>query len=411
MKKKLSIITILMVVASVSAQSITPPKHIVGFRGGLRWNDMRLNYDGYEDYNHNYVYGYSAGIYSRHQLSGNWSLRTDIIYTKRGINLKWSDIRYTIDAQYIDIRLPLQYNLHPISWKASPYLYIGPSLDVAYSGKITYKSSLTPKTSVALNKNNFNTYDIGILGGIGIDIPIQIGTLLACQLSFEVGVDIGLINTFSDDELEGDAPVANPEFANIMNYESRKNWGLETAVGISIPILSGQHVLARPQKEPKESTTVVMEKQDNPTRTPKEKTTWVKQECYSIDDVMEMSTKGYDICGLRICFFDIQFDFNSSELTMASRKKLEPVADLLSSHPKMTVVINGHTDDVGKDEYNNTLSLKRAKSVANYLISNGVNPSRVTYNGYGKQYPIDNNTTAEGRQRNRRVEIEFGCAN
>ena len=73
----------------------------------------------------------------------------------------------------------------------------------------------------------------------------------------------------------------------------------------------------------------------------------------------------------------------------------------------MVIQINGHTDNVGTDEYNQKLSVNRAKSVYNYLVSNGVPEKRISSKGFGSTMPIDDNETDSGRARNRRVEIEI----
>jgi OOP family OmpA-OmpF porin len=73
----------------------------------------------------------------------------------------------------------------------------------------------------------------------------------------------------------------------------------------------------------------------------------------------------------------------------------------------MKVRIAGHTDSRGSDEYNQRLSEARAKSVCEYLISRGISADRLSYIGYGESRPIDTNDTEEGRQNNRRVELEI----
>ena len=75
--------------------------------------------------------------------------------------------------------------------------------------------------------------------------------------------------------------------------------------------------------------------------------------------------------------------------------------------PNVSVKIEGHTDNVGSKEYNQKLSERRAKSVANYLIDKGVEKERVTTEGFGFSKPIASNKTAEGRAKNRRTEIKF----
>ena len=78
---------------------------------------------------------------------------------------------------------------------------------------------------------------------------------------------------------------------------------------------------------------------------------------------------------------------------------------MFKEYPETNILVVGHTDDVGAEEYNMTLSKNRANSVTNYLISKGIVSSRLTTNWYGELQPMHDNTTAEGRAKNRRVNI------
>lgn len=412
MKKLFAIIIVVFFAFHCFAQTDNDDDHLLGIRGGYRMFKMVFTYEGYDEYKDSWTNGTSFGLYSRHRLKDNLFLRGDLVFTKRGVSLKWDDVKYKIDANYFDIRLPFQYVFQSEGWGVNPYIYAGPSIDFASSGEITYKSNFTSKVSEDLNKNNFASLDIGLLAGIGLDIPITISSLV-CRLSIEAGIDLGLLNTFSSEELDGDADVANPELSNEKNYETRKNRGFEAAVAFSIPIVETvgkvSSRIKKRQAQRQQTQTVLVEQPVKEETVVEEKPEWVEQECYSIEDIAKMADKGNDICGLRICFFDIQFNYNSASLDTKSLKKLEPVAELIKKHSELTVTINGHTDSIGSEQYNKELSVKRAKSVADYLISKGAPESRVKYYGFGLKYPIDSNKTKQGRQRNRRVEIEFSC--
>lgn len=101
----------------------------------------------------------------------------------------------------------------------------------------------------------------------------------------------------------------------------------------------------------------------------------------------------------------ILFDFDSAELRPEARRNLEALARSLQNYPNTDVVIIGHTDSVGSEEYNQQLSLRRAEAAANYLVQLGVARSRIRTMGRGETDPIADNSTPEGRQRNRRVEV------
>ncbi|MSQ67703.1 MAG: OmpA family protein [Gammaproteobacteria bacterium] len=100
------------------------------------------------------------------------------------------------------------------------------------------------------------------------------------------------------------------------------------------------------------------------------------------------------------------FAFNSAALTDAGKVRLDDAARLLIEHGALVVEVAGHTDSVGSLAYNQKLSERRAKSVAVYLESKGVDPAHLApVVGYGKTKPVATNDTAEGRAQNRRVEL------
>lgn len=102
---------------------------------------------------------------------------------------------------------------------------------------------------------------------------------------------------------------------------------------------------------------------------------------------------------------NILFVSGSAKLQKSSYKGLDEVAKILNENPEMELNIDGHTDNVGKDEMNQTLSDNRAATVKNYFISKGIAEGRIKSAGHGEQEPIADNKTAAGRQKNRRVEL------
>ncbi|HKR67192.1 MAG TPA: OmpA family protein [Thermoanaerobaculia bacterium] len=104
---------------------------------------------------------------------------------------------------------------------------------------------------------------------------------------------------------------------------------------------------------------------------------------------------------------DILFDYNSSALRPASRTTLDELATNFRQYPDNRIIVEGHTDSTGKEEYNQKLSEQRAANVADYLIDRGVAASSITVYGYGEMRPKSSNDTPEGRQLNRRVEIHI----
>ena len=99
------------------------------------------------------------------------------------------------------------------------------------------------------------------------------------------------------------------------------------------------------------------------------------------------------------------FGFDSYALTATTRENLSEMADILNKYPDTDITVDGHTDSVGSEEYNQQLSERRANSVADYLAAQGVSRSRITTHGYGETRPVATNETDAGRAQNRRVEV------
>ncbi len=102
---------------------------------------------------------------------------------------------------------------------------------------------------------------------------------------------------------------------------------------------------------------------------------------------------------------NVTFDFDSASLNPEFFEVLDSVALVLEEFDQTVLVIDGHTDSTGSRSYNLRLSEQRADTVGRYLISRGVSPARVATYGYGPDYPVAGNDTAEGRAMNRRVEL------
>jgi outer membrane protein OmpA-like peptidoglycan-associated protein len=102
---------------------------------------------------------------------------------------------------------------------------------------------------------------------------------------------------------------------------------------------------------------------------------------------------------------NVYFEFDKATLLPASYPELDIVVQLLKENPKVEIELSGHTDNVGKKDYNITLSKKRAESCKKYIISKGINTKRITAKGYGMNKPVQSNDTEIGREKNRRVEF------
>jgi outer membrane protein OmpA-like peptidoglycan-associated protein len=112
--------------------------------------------------------------------------------------------------------------------------------------------------------------------------------------------------------------------------------------------------------------------------------------------------------GIVLTLGDVLFDTGRAELNPGAATKMDQLTEFLKEHPDRRVEIDGFTDSVGSDAYNEQLSERRANAVKAALVSRGVDPSRINTQGYGKAYPVASNSESGGRQLNRRVEVVIG---
>lgn len=109
--------------------------------------------------------------------------------------------------------------------------------------------------------------------------------------------------------------------------------------------------------------------------------------------------------GIVLTIGDVLFAFDKATLSPEAYRNVIKLADFLNKYVNRNVLIEGHTDSVGSDEYNLELSRKRADSVKEKLVEDGIDPTRITTVGYGEKYPVVKNDTASNRALNRRVEV------
>lgn len=139
----------------------------------------------------------------------------------------------------------------------------------------------------------------------------------------------------------------------------------------------------------------------------------IRYSYYFIDDVLvrplhattdDWSADDMEI-GNTIQLNDILFQTNEAKLLPASFRELQQLAKLLQEKPELVIRINGHTDNQGEEDYNLTLSEKRAEAVVQYLVQKGISEERLQFRGFGETQPMSSNDTAEGQKLNRRVEF------
>jgi outer membrane protein OmpA-like peptidoglycan-associated protein len=115
--------------------------------------------------------------------------------------------------------------------------------------------------------------------------------------------------------------------------------------------------------------------------------------------------------GLVLTLGDVLFDSGQATLSPGAARNLDGLVQFLSEHPDRRVEIDGYTDSVGTDAFNQDLSQRRADAVKATLVARGIDPTRIVTEGFGKEYALASNADAAGRQRNRRVEVVIGGDN
>jgi outer membrane protein OmpA-like peptidoglycan-associated protein len=109
--------------------------------------------------------------------------------------------------------------------------------------------------------------------------------------------------------------------------------------------------------------------------------------------------------GVVLTIGDVLFAAGKAEVGPGAQRSVDKLADFLKAYPKRTVLIEGHSDNLGHEEYNIRLSQQRAEAVRDLLVARGVAVQRIRTKGYGSKFPIVDNDSAVGRQQNRRVEV------
>ncbi|MFW6335026.1 MAG: OmpA family protein [Desulfosalsimonas sp.] len=136
----------------------------------------------------------------------------------------------------------------------------------------------------------------------------------------------------------------------------------------------------------------------------------MEKQAKELEDVEGMEEVSFDQETNKIdATMDILFEFDKAAIRSSEKTKLEELAEVFSSYPENIVVIEGHTDSKGSEDYNQRLSELRASRVAEYLRSKEIDISRLTAKGYGESRPVATNETAEGREKNRRVDIRISA--
>jgi hypothetical protein len=244
MKKSIIIATFVIVALcqlsceNLVAQNSNNNKMGFGFRVGRNHADLNYSSGLYDMYTHKDHWQNQYGFFLNCQVSKHFAIRPEVDYIGRGVSLKFEDITYKMDAKYVDLRLPLVLSIAPHSL-INPYLFVAPEFCLARDGEITYKSNQTGKISADISDANISQFDVAVIGGIGIELPINIGQF-RMSLAAEGGYSIGFFDTFSKDELSCESTLLNPSPYILAPESSRNNNGIEVVVSISMPFSNFQ---------------------------------------------------------------------------------------------------------------------------------------------------------------------------
>lgn len=323
-------------------------------------------------------------------------------YESEGIE----DIRYSLTAHYLDLRIPLFLQFGNYASRVRPYVYAGPVVGIPVGGCISVEQrNLSGHYSgygLALNKGNIaSTYISGIVGaGLKWNLNVDGKNV---YVGVDAGYKLGLADTYSAKEKNGEA-ITKDMFYNAYEIKGERKFGgfeLKATIGIPLGKKKVQPVVVTPVPVPvpvvvdtvKEEPVVEEPVQEKP--------------CYSLEEINDMISNGENVYGKTFCAIDaIQFEFGKSTIKSSSFAYLDELTAILVE-TGMKVEVKGHTDNVGTEEYNLKLSRERAEAVVNYLVKKGVDKTHLSYSYYGMSVPLVSNDTEDGRRMNRRVEFEI----
>lgn len=399
------------------------PRLKIGVRTGVNFSNFRYSHEPINRYAHQIRNTGMLGIFAEMPLDkSQFSLRPELTLISRGTNLSWKDVKYDFTAHYVDLRLPLTYNFKLKNEHISPYLMVAPMLNRPYGGIITYSADdYNPAVSAPITKADIKRWDVSCMLGGGVDFRVDFERL-PLYVSVEAGYNFGFINNFAKreqfDATDNPSIILNNFFGAELWKGKRHTRGIEIALRVAFP-LDREFVKRYRENRLHTPDTVVQIMTDTvtgPTDTvvvqeyiPEKrsvKTGYQTKECFTIAELYNLMEQGINITGKRICMFDIKFDFDSYKIRPESEKPLNELTQMMLEYPQMTVEVYGHTDSIGPVDYNQRLSENRAKAVKEYITNHGISPARIKSFGYGLKYPIDDNSTEQGRFHNRRVEFE-----
>lgn len=310
------------------------------------------------------------------------------------------DVVFRLKSTCFDIRVPFMYQIGKQSWKVRPYVFIAPILSIVDNGAISITNEYADggREGYEYDLTNANMASVMFSGAIGVGAKWQFDVN---GNNFFIGLDVSYEHTFTNTYGKGEkngnvgGVTLYPGVYKVSGGRRMHGFEVNASIGIPLSVFSGKKS-APVVEEPVYQETVVKEPEEV-----------AEPECYSLEEISNLIALGRSVAGKKICAIDdINFAFNKSQIQSSSYKYLNQLAGMLNKTDSKVVII-GHTDNVGGDEFNLELSKKRAQAVMQYLINKGVDRNRLSYRYYGMRRPISDNDTEEGRRMNRRVEFEI----
>jgi outer membrane protein OmpA-like peptidoglycan-associated protein len=327
-------------------------------------NYSRFNEEKSSLFDPKWKFGPAGGIYLNLPLSDEFSVEPQVLYSLMGSKATINGVKDSIKQQLGYISIPLLFKFHiakPVS------LNFGPQLDLLLNAK--------EKVSGEKNKEAFRTTDVALTGGFEL-FPQS-------KLSFYARYIHGIKNV-----LKGVSPeYSNQAIQAGVKYRLFKIKKKTKPVKAIDPVPQPDTVVTPPPPPP-------------PPVEPEPPAPEKKEEIAVEENNTEPVIANFNVA-------NVQFVTGSARLTSTAVKELDNIIIYLKENTAANLQVNGHTDNIGNKEFNQRLSEKRAATVVKALVKKGADSSRLSSAGFGMDQPIADNSTKEGRVKNRRVEFKL----
>ena len=235
MKKCLLILMSVMLTITASAQSrLSLQMFSAGVKTGVSVGNYRLTADCYDVYKHKMTANAVAGAWFQYRTPFGLSVRPEVAYVGRGVDLEWEDVKYRMRAHCLDLRVGVIYGFTIKKTLLSPYIVVAPTWNATLGGKMSYYDDFAGEMETPLSKSNMKMHDFDMFCGAGLEYPV-FGKGWAIYLSGEVGYNWGLVRNFSKQESTYDITVLNPNLDPKPATGGRFGRGIEVTVRVGVP--------------------------------------------------------------------------------------------------------------------------------------------------------------------------------